>query len=348
MKEFIKRFLPFIIMFMPMLSAFAGNMGAMAAPVHVVVASRVDLSPSIWVAGSVISSHDARVAAEVEGQIEFLRELGVQIEQGDVIARVNNDKNRLQFNEVKAEIAKTEAQLAFLMREADRLGQLSAGENVAKNKLDEVVSSRDEMSAELDTKHARLSQVQDALDKSIISAPFSGVVVERFKQVGEWLDLGDELVHLAAIDATEIQAHVPPSSFALLKIGQSLVVLDGLQDASATVKRLVPFSEGASRLYEVRFDFNMPQWLVGHAVKVKIPTAITMPVLAVPRDALVIRGDSIKVFRVIEGNIAEEVPITIGVAQGDLVQAIGAVQEGDQIVVRGNETLRNKHKVNIQ
>lgn len=329
-------------------TGFAANMNTMPVPVHVAVASRVDLSPHIWLPATIISSRDASIANEIEGQIESLLEVGDRVKKGDVIARIDDVSNRLNFNAVKADIASTEAQLAFLTREVGRLNQLILGDNVAKNKLDEVVTSQDRMSGELATKQARLEQAQDVLNKSIIYAPFPGVIVERFAQIGEWLKVGDELVHLVDLESREIQAKVPYDIAILLNKEQLMVITDGTVESNATVKTLIPFTDNASRMYEVRLDFGEPQWLVGHALRVHVPTAMPQEIVAVPRDALVVRSDSTKIFRILEDDTAEAIPVDIGIAHGDLVQVIGAVNEGDKIVVRGNERLRPKQKIIIQ
>ncbi len=322
--------------------------GGMTAQVQVVEAKFVELAPSIWIAGTIISRHDAKISSEVEGRIESLLEVGDMIEKGELVASIDDSTFLLQLEEAKAGIAPIKAKLNFFNREVERLNQLAKENNAAKNRLDEVISDRDQMRGELSMKQTRLAQARDTLKRTTILAPFTGVVAERFKEEGEWAKIGDELVRLVNTEAKEVQGRIQQQSAAFIKQGNSLVVTDGKSLTMATVKTLVPVGDAVSRLYEIRLDIQGTGWMAGHAVRIKVPTAKPQYVLVVPRDALVIRGNVIKVFRILENNTAEVVFVKTGIANGDLIEIVGEVNEGDNIVIRGNERLRPQQQVNIQ
>ncbi len=320
----------------------------MAVPVQVVDARNIELAPGIWIAGTVISHQDARISSEVEGRIELLVEIGDEINEGEIIAKIDDTTIRMQLEEARAEISPIEAKLNFFNRQAERLNQLAKQNNAAKNRLDEVNSDRDQMRGELSMMNTRLAQARDKLNRTTILAPFNGVVAERFKEAGEWAKIGDELVRLVNTEATEIQGRIQQQSATFIKKGDSIEVTDGQARTMATVKTLVPVGDDISRLYEIRLDFDETAWLAGHAVRIKVPTAIPQNVLVVPRDALVIRENTIKVFRILEDNTAEAVYVKTGIANDMLIEVTGDINEGDKIVVRGNERLLPQQQVNIQ
>ena len=320
----------------------------MAVPVQVVDARNIELAPGIWIAGTVISHQDARISSEVEGRIELLVEIGDEINEGEIIAKIDDTTIRMQLEEARAEISPIEAKLNFFNRQAERLNQLAKQNNAAKNRLDEVNSDRDQMRGELSMMNTRLAQARDKLNRTTILAPFNGVVAERFKEAGEWAKIGDELVRLVNTEATEIQGRIQQQSATFIKKGDSIEVTDGHARTMATVSTLVPVGDDISRLYEIRLDFDETAWLAGHAVRIKVPTAIPQNVLVVPRDALVIRENTIKVFRILEDNTAEAVYVKTGIADDMLIEVTGDINEGDKIVVRGNERLLPQQQVNIQ
>lgn len=324
------------------------NAGDMAVPVQVVDAINIELAPSIWIAGTIISHQDARVSSEVEGRIELLVEVGDEINEGEIIAKIDDTTIRMQVEEAQAEIFPIEAKLNFFNRETERLNQLAKQNNAAKNRLDEVKSDRDQMFGELLMKKTRLAQARDKLNRTTILAPFNGVVAERFKEAGEWAKIGDELVRLVNTEATEIQGRIQQESATFIKKGDSIEVTDGQAQTMATVRTLVPVGDDVSRLYEIRLDFDEAAWMAGHAVRIKVPTAIPQNVLVVPRDALVIRENTIKVFRILENNTAEAVFVKTGIANDMLIEVTGDINVGDKIVVRGNERLLPQQQVNIQ
>ncbi len=324
------------------------NAGDMAVPVEVVDARNIELAPGIWIAGTIISHQDARVSSEVEGRIELLVEVGDEINEGEIIAKIDDTTIRMQVAEARAEIAPIEAKLNFFNREAERLNLLAKQNNAAKNRLDEVKSDRDQMRGELLMKKTRLAQARDKLNRTTILAPFNGVVAERFKDAGEWAKVGDELVRLVNTDKREIQGRIQQESAIFIKKGNSIEVTDGQTQTMATVRTLVPVGDDISRLYEIRLDFDETAWMAGHAVRIKVPTATPQNVLVVPRDALVIRENTIKVFRILENNTAEAVFVKTGIANDMLIEVTGDINEGDKIVVRGNERLLPQQQVNIQ
>ena len=320
----------------------------MAVPVQVVDARNIELAPGIWIAGTVISHQDARISSEVEGRIELLVEIGDEINEGEIIAKIDDTTIRMQLEEARAEISPIEAKLNFFNRQAERLNQLAKQNNAAKNRLDEVNSDRDQMRGELSMMNTRLAQARDKLNRTTILAPFNGVVAERFKEAGEWAKIGDELVRLVNTEATEIQGRIQQESATFIKKGDSIEVTDGQAQTMATVRTLVRVGDDVSRLYEIRLDFDEAAWMAGHAVRIKVPTAIPQNVLVVPRDALVIRENTIKVFRILENNTAEAVFVKTGIANDMLIEVTGDINVGDKIVVRGNERLLPQQQVNIQ
>ena len=322
--------------------------GGMAAPVQVTEAEIIELAPSIWIAGTIISRHDAKLSSEVEGRIETLLEVGDEIEEGGVIASIDNTTMRMQLDEAKAEIAPVEAKLKFFNAELERLNKLAKENNAAKNRLDEVISDRDEMRGELAMKQTRLAQARDTLKRAVIIAPFSGVVAERFKEEGEWAKTGDNLIRLVNIETKEVQGRIQQASAVFIKKGDAIEVVDDQTKTLATVKTLVPVGDAVSRLYEIRLDYQQPEWMAGHAVRIRVPTAKPQKALVVPRDALVIRENVIKVFRILENNTAEAVSVKTGIANVHLIEVIGNITQGDKIVVRGNERLRPQQQVIIQ
>jgi RND family efflux transporter MFP subunit len=322
--------------------------GSMPAQVQIIEAKYVELAPSIWIAGTIISRHDSKISSEVEGRIESLLEVGDMVEKGELVASIDDTTIRMQVEEAKAEIIPIKAKLNFFKQEVERLDKLAKENNAAKNRLDEVISDRDQMSGELSMKQTRLSQARDTLNRTTILAPFTGVVAERYKEEGEWAKIGDELLRLVNTESKEIQGRIQQQSAAFIKQGNSLEVTDGKSQTMATVKTLVPVGDSISRLYEIRLNFEETGWMAGHAVRIKVPTAKSQKALVVPRDALVIRENTIKVFRILEDNTAEVVFVKTGIANKDLIEVVGEVNAGDKIVIRGNERLRPLQQVNIQ
>lgn len=317
-------------------------------PVEIVKAVQVEIFSKSWLPGTVIGRHDSRIAAEVEGRLEEVLDVGDRVKKGEPLARIETFTLNLHVDEMQAEILPKQVRRDFLGREVKRLSKLTAQNNAAKNRLDEVSSQEKQTRGELKAAWVRLAQAKDRLARTVLYAPFDGVVTERYKSIGERVESGEEIIRLVDTNNLEIQVRVPQGAINNIVKGEVLPVRDGNQTDVAYLRTYVPVGDERSRLYELRLSFNQTQWMSGHAVRVSIPTSKIRLVTAVPRDALVIRQNIISVFRINKENIAEYIAVELGGSKESLIEVIGEISAGDRIVVRGNERLRPGQSVQVQ
>jgi RND family efflux transporter MFP subunit len=201
---------------------------------------------------------------------------------------------------------------------------------------------------ELEIANTRLRQAREELARHVVRAPFPGVIAERFMRPGERAAVGDEVVRLIDANDLEIQARAPLASINYITEGMRLDVKTDVGDhVEATLRTIVPIGDARSRLLDLRLDFAGVNWRVGQPVRVALPTAVAKQVLAVPRDALVLRRDGSSIFKVNQDGVAEKVSVEIGIASGDYVEVKGDLKDGDPVVIRGGERLRPGQKVQI-
>lgn len=317
------------------------------APVKVSQAQRMEIAPVIWMPGAVIARQDSRLSADVAGRLNFVVDVGDRIKLGQVVAKVDAETFRLLENEAQATVAQILSRLEFNERELTRLRRLEQQNNAAKNRLDEVESLRNQARNELRAARVRVAIAQDRINKANLLAPFSGVVTNRYKADGERVDAGDEILRLVNIDALEIQVSVPQSSIYHLQAGDELLAKDSQHQAKGRLRALVPVGDDRSRLYELRINYTGRDWSVGHLLRVAVPVEETREVIAVPRDALVIRSDATSVFRITPAGMAEQIIVSTGIANGEWIEVLGDVHAGDEIVIRGNERLAPGQPVSI-
>lgn len=319
-----------------------------AKPVVVAEASLRDLSPVNWYTGTVISREQARLAAEVSGRMLWVAEVGGEIEKGEVVARIDDTLLRREHDERKADVERINAQLGFLKQEASRLQRLAKQNNAAKSQLEKVVSERLATQSELKAAQARERHTNEELQRSELRAPFSGVVTERLLYAGEWADSGTAVVAMTDPRSLEAQSWVSVSALPFITVGEGIDIKIGDTVYRGRVRTLVPVSDLRSRLYELRVEMPPGRWSVGQSVRIAVPTQKPRQVLAVPRDALVLRRGSTSLYKVDPDNIARRVAVKTGIASGPLIEVSGNLEPGDQVVIRGGERLRPGQAVTIQ
>jgi hypothetical protein len=111
------------------------------------------------------------------------------------------------------------------------------------------------------------------------------------------------------------------------------------------VRAIVPVGDTASRTIEVRLSLPSGAAFVGDAARVLIPSAAPRQVVAVPRDALVLREDNTYVFKVDKKDQAQRVAVETGSEDGLMVEVRGPIAAGERVIVRGAERLETGQKV---
>jgi len=316
-------------------------------PVSVVKVTATRIAPQASYPGSVVSRNDSKLAADVEGRVEWVADVGTIIKEGDVIARLDANLARLQSDSDKANVAKLTAQVRYDRAQAQRMQELMDRKVVSKAGLDQATSARDANEAALKQAEAAAKRSQYQLDHSEIRAPFAGRVVSRLINAGEYASPGKEIVRLVDLDAIEIATQVPIASMQHLR--ETMKVTAELQGkpVQTTVRVIVPVGHEQSRTVEVRLALEPGSAFVGDAAKVLIPSAEPRSVLAVPRDALVLREDNTYLFKLNKENKAERIAVEVGAADGNMVEVIGMLKAGERVIIRGAERLESGQKVRL-
>lgn len=326
------------------------------ASVNVDTAIMTELSPVVSVSGTVVSQNDSKIAAEISGRITSLSAIGARVAQGDVIALIDDKQLKIHLKEAQANVLNYKARLRFLEAEVVRKKQLFKQKLSPETELDETISERDIAQGNVAVAQAGIDRIEQNLAYTKLRAPFSGIVTQRIANLGEYVENGSAIIRLVEIANSEGSVFAPIVAFQFLKEAKQLLVKSPLGSGHAMIKAVVPVANVRSHLMEVRLDMSKFDWPIGLSFKAQIPNGASEMLLAVPRDALVLRRDGASVFRVnknIEGVIAQKIAITIGVGMGGLVAVTStdpdkSIQAGDLIIIRGAERLQDGQSVAIK
>ena len=328
-------------------SSLAWSQDGRPALVKVTAASMQHFTPVTLVPGTVVSRNDARLSAEVQGRLISVADVGTVVSVGVTVAEIEDTSLRLMHAELQAEVQRAEARLRFLESEEKRFAKLAESNLAAQTQLEQTRSDRDVARGDLAIERARLAQNADQLARTRIMAPFNGVVVERLMTPGERVTEGSNVIRLVDQQNLEVIARAPLEYYPFVRIGQSLELRAGELTIFGAVRTVVAVGDEDTHQFELRLDLEGSRFPVGQTLRVSIPIADSRKVLTVPRDALVIRPNGHSIFIVDADNQAQQISITVGMGQGELIEVQGDVSPGDTVVIRGNERLRPGQAVNI-
>ena len=317
------------------------------APVKVSLAEVRSMASTVLAPGTVVSRQDAAVAAEVPGRLTWVAEIGDEVEAGVAIARIEDHRLQLQLKNDEATIRRLEASLLFSNKQLDRQRQLASQNIAARNALEESEAERDMTAQELVQARVAREQTLYLLENSVIRAPFGGRIVERYRDRGEYIGVGGEVARLVDTHNVEVRAQAPISVASHVREGMDVSVRDGDREVRSPVRAVIPVGDERSRMIEVRIALDGSEWLIGAAVRVALPEDKPVEVVAVPRDALVLRQNAIYVFKVNDDDTVQQVAVTTGVGNGTHIEIRGEIRGGDPVVVRGAERLRTGQQVMV-
>ena len=320
---------------------------APAAPVVVEAAQRDPFSATLWVSGTVISQNDARIAAETDGRITWVADVGSRIEKGEPIARIDAQDLKLELADSKAQLESLKAQLKFRDSSLQRFQKLIASNNAAATQLDEAQSQLDITRQEIKRAEVQIAQIKRRIEQTKVLAPFPGIVAERLVPTGEFVRRGAQVARLVDTEHREIRAQAPLSVAGWIRDGMQVSVKHNDRESLSPVSYVIPVGDERSRMFEIRIAANDPAWIIGSPVRIALPNSEPRELVAIPRDGLVLRGSNIFVMRVNDDNTVEKVAVETGIGLGGLVEVIGNVNQGDLIVTRGGERLQPGQAVKI-
>lgn len=289
----------------------------------------------------------ATINTEYKGTIFEMAEVGANVKKGDTLAVLTDSQSRLRKEELKGAVKSARAQLEFLESENVRLNSLISKNLISSSALEENKSNLISAKNNAIQANSRLEQYVDQVKKLNIKAPFDGIVLSQLAQPGQLLNNGNSVIEFMQDNNLEIKVNVPFKYKQQIKVGDiwQVETLDNTK-INAKIKSFVRAARGNSRTIEVRLSVTSLDLWSGEAVNVLVPTQAKQKVIAVPRDALVIRNNGAYVFKVHE-NKAKKVNVKTGMAQGEHIQISGLLSDGDQVIIRGNERMRDQQEVKI-
>ncbi|MEO0973403.1 MAG: efflux RND transporter periplasmic adaptor subunit [Pseudomonadota bacterium] len=320
------------------------------SPVSVDAVVYTEVVPTMPITGTVFSRNDSQITAGIDGELEFVAEPGTLVTQGEVIARIDPTQLRLQLAEFDAQRERAKAQLAFLETQLERFESLLVSNSAARNEYDETRSNRDVAASDLAIAQSRVAQTRDQLARAAIRAQFGGIITARERREGETVARGAVLGRITDTQQLEVRVLAPLQYSGRVRPGDELAMFGYESTFVGVVRTVVPSVDARTQATELRIDLPEAaheQWSLGQLVSAAVPLRSARASLAVNRDALILRQDGTFVYRVGANGTAERVAVRTGESAGELVAVEGELAEGDLVVVRGGETLRDGQSVRV-
>lgn len=329
--------------------------------------------------GYVTPRRRATVAAKITGRVVKMNaEEGMQVQEGQVLAVLDESDARTRLISAQADRDATSAALADLQvnlvnadRELRRTQELEKAGVSSPQALDLARTTADSYRARIKSTdeqvraaEARIRVAQQDLDNCTVRSPFAGIVVSKDAQVGEMVSpvsagggfTRTGIATVVDMNSIEVEVDVNESYIARVQPGQPVTsVLDAYPDwkIPSHVRTVIPTADRQKATVKVRISFDKldPRILPDMGVKVtflgeETGAAKAAARVLAPHDAVRQENAQPVVFLYRDGKV-ERRAVRVGATQGNDVEVIAGVADGDRLVV-GSERLKDGQRVDVK
>lgn len=346
--QYIKSIIVLVSLFLALLAEQAP--AAQHPVVSVVPVESDQVSPTLVVTGTVQSRFDSSVSAGIAGSLTWVAEPGTRVVEGEPVARLDARPFELAVRELEARLNKKQIEIHRLEQDLERYRRLQEQQSISAREVDSLEADLGMARSDVELLEVEIDRARDDLAKTRIVAPFDGMVTQRFQQQGESVSATQPVAKLVSTESLEIRFYGPLAHSALPAAVGRLRVHWGSGSAELAVRATVPVSDEQSQSFlgylsvpaEMAAKFR-----IGQLISVAVPTALPSEQYIVPRDALVLGEKQIRVFVLDEEGKALAVPVKVGADHGDFVAVEGSLAAGQQVIVRGAESIRSGDQVTV-
>jgi len=299
--------------------------------------------------GTVYYPEVSEVSTEVSGSVVEVRfDEGYRVRKGEALVRLDRDLLEKTLESTRATREQNLADLEKARRDLGRIEKLYREESIAEQVYDENRFRVKSLEKKSESLEADVGRLEIELAKKTVRAPFSGVVIKKHVERGEWLAPGTPVATLARDDTMEVVVEVPGDTLPFVKKGGTVRVRAAGEEIRGTVLAIVPRGDIATRTFPVKIRVpNRVPLIEGMEARVDIPSGRKEESLLVPRDALVTAMGQTVVFTVVDAK-AKMVPVTVTRYLGtEAAVRTDGLGKGMEVMVKGHERIRDGQPVQV-
>ena len=317
------------------------------AAVTTIVAAQDDWAATLSAIGTMAAVQGVTVSADLPGTVDRITfESGRAVREGEVLAELDTRQER-------AQLAAIEAQHELARLNYERMKGLLRDRVVSQAEFDRAMAEEKQTTAQV-------GEIQAAIARKTIRAPFSGVLGIRQVNLGQYLAPGDPLVPLQSHDPIYVNFGVPQQDIPRVRVGHRVTVRAddlGRGEFSGRVTAFDSTIDEATRNVQVQATLSNPGGTLrpGMFVQTELSLGSSRTVIALPASAISYApfGDSVFIVTDLKGENGQRYRgvrqqfVKLGGARGDQIAVISGVTPGDEVVTSGVFKLRNGAAVQI-
>jgi len=337
--------------------------------VKAVTVKRGDISVPLVATGTIFPAYESNIGPKISGTIEIVYvDEGDTVQKGQPLVQLDQQNLLIALRQGHAAVRVAEAQLKEaevkgenLKKEKERLANLLKKNVISQQKYDDIdtaysmaVTGMEVIRAQILSSRENLAMAEQKLRDTVIIAPFSGLIVKRFINQGEFVSTmpPSPLFLMMSIDKVKTEIGLPEIHIAHIHLGNPVDVTVDTYPGSifkGTVSTINPMVDPVSRAFTVKVGIpNKDHRLKpGMFARVTIYPTIHKGALIVPFKSVMKREGMTVVF-VIEGMTVRLRKVTTGITNEREIEVIDGLQEGEEVVIEGHYGMADNTTVQVE
>ena len=309
--------------------------------------------------GQVVAAQTANVSTRVMGYITKLNvKVGDHVSKGQVIGAISNTDIIAKRGQTDAMISEANAALASAKKDYDRFTALYKQQSASAKELDNATLQYNAVKAKVEAAKEMRNEVNAMLEYTTLTAPFAGIVTQKFTDAGNIANPGMPIVSIEQKDSYEISASVPETEINAINQGATIAV--NIKSANKTFRGTVTQINQSSQ-------FSGGQYII----KVSIPEAekkglfagmyadlaLSKPkttdskevnMVTVPLSSIIKKDDLTGLYTISANNTALLRWVRLGKIIGDNVEVLTGLEKDEQFIVSSDGKLYNGASVIVK
>ncbi|MEZ5318495.1 MAG: efflux RND transporter periplasmic adaptor subunit [Vicinamibacterales bacterium] len=340
--------------------------GRPAMTVATAAAGRRQIIDYTSVVGNLIGALTVDVVPRVAGRIESVGvQLGDRVTKGQPIVKIEDREYKLQISQAEANLQVNEANVT--QRENDLKVAESTAARVqamfdqglqSKQNLEDAQARVNSLKSQLLATQSQLVQTQARIDElkvtlsnTSVASPVDGFVSRRNLDPGAFAGANTVILSVVDISTVRLVANIVERDFKRVKPGvEARVEVDAFPGEHFTgqVSRVAPVFDPTTRTATIEIEVPNPGFRLkpGMYARVRLTVEQKPNALAVPRNAVVDVDGQRGVF-LIEESTARFHAVTTGLSDGEYIEVIDGLNDGERVVTTGALALRDGDRITL-
>ncbi|MGA7277369.1 MAG: efflux RND transporter periplasmic adaptor subunit [Desulfocapsaceae bacterium] len=318
--------------------------GPPPAKVRVAPVVQEEVAQTRNVIGILFYDRVSEISTELAGLVDRIEvKQGDQVQKGDPLVILNTEILDQEIAIQKSRIDQAELRIANAKKNYARLDRLFGKSGVSEKEYDDALFIYEEAQNEKQTAESTLKKMLLQKQRSIIPAPFDGIILTKDVDEGSWVQPGRQLVSIGSSEDLIVRAPIAESTLQFVEVGQQVPVTINAygKEIMGTIADIDPVADLKTKNVFLKISIpELPLVAQNLSATVSVPVSARRNLSIISRAALIKFQGKDFVYTIKDGKAAI-LPVNIVTFLGDRVGVDNPyIQPGMELVVEGNERLR--------